>query len=70
MVADNKGYYVMQVIKQNQIIISLPQTISTLTNTIGEVSDRRVSLTENEEATLLLLVKSWLEKEVENGTSN
>lgn len=66
MVTSNDGYSIRQEINNNQIIISLPQTIQTLNNTVGAISyERRLALTETEEASLLMMVKTMLEKEVD-----
>ena len=66
MVTNSDGYSIRQEINNNQIIISLPQTMRTLNNTVKSVSyERRLALTETEEASLLMMVKTMLEKEVE-----
>ena len=68
MATNSDGYSIRQEINNNQIIISLPQTIRTLNNTVESVSyERRLALTETEEASLLMMVKTMLEKEVEDG---
>lgn len=56
------GYYVMQVVQENKIIIGLPQTMQTIGNTIDKISDRRLALTDEEEASLLLTVRRLLEQ--------
>ncbi len=55
------GYFIEQYPKRNMIIIGLPQTNGSLTNTITQLSGRRTNLTSEEEAQILLLVKAWLE---------
>ena len=67
MVTNSDGYSIRQEINNNQIIIRLPQTMRTLNNTVESVSyERRLALTETEEASLLMMVKTMLEKEVEH----
>ena len=66
MVTNSDGYSIRQEINNNQIIISLPQTMRTLNNTVESVSyERRLALTETEETSLLMMVKTMLEKEVD-----
>ena len=71
MVTNSDGYSIRQEINNNQIIINLPQTMRTLNNTVESVSyERRLALTETEEASLLMMVKTMLENEVDNGTAD
>ena len=58
------GYAINQYPKKNYIVITLPQRWDTLTNTFVPVSDRRIALTDTEEAALLVAVKAMFE----NGT--
>lgn len=55
----NSGYTLYQT--GNQIIICLPQTWDSLTNTVTPVSGRKKWLTDEEEAALLSIVKRMLE---------
>ena len=55
------GYTIVQYPTKNRIIITLPQTLGTLTNTVTEVSNRRNKLTDEEEATLLAAVRIMFE---------
>lgn len=49
----NNGYLLIYYKNRNQIVISLPQTSKTLTNTLEPVVDRRVDVEEKELAILL-----------------
>lgn len=55
------GYSIMQYVTRNQIVITLPQTVDTLTNTVAPIADRRKVLTDLEEAALLTAVKAMFE---------
>ena len=55
------GYTIMQFPLENKIVISLPQTVSTLTNTVTPVVNRRKIITDNEEAALLVAIKGMFE---------
>lgn len=63
------GYTVYQYAKTNRIIISLPQTETTVINTIMPISNRRLELTDTEQMCLLLFVKALFEgdKQSEEG---
>lgn len=49
----SNGYFIIYYKKRNQIVIGLPQTSKTLTNTLEPVVDRRVDVEEKELAILL-----------------
>lgn len=55
------GYSIMQYVTRNQIVITLPQTLDTLTNTVAPIADRRKVLTDVEEAAILTAVKAMFE---------
>ena len=55
------GYTITQYTTKNKIIITLPQTLWTITNTVTQVSNRRNKLTDAEEAALLVAVKAMFE---------
>lgn len=55
------GYTIIQEPQKNRIVISLPQTLQTTQSTIGEVTDRRIELRQEEEAALLVAVKAMFE---------
>lgn len=57
------GYSLEYLPKRNQIIITLPQTWTTITNTVSMVSNRRTHITESEEAAILAVAKAIIEKE-------
>ena len=52
------GYAIEQYPKRNEIVISLPQTIKTCTNTVGVIADRKDSLSNVEQTIILTIVKS------------
>ena len=58
----SEGYMLVYEPISNSIIITLPQTIETLTNTVSEIVDRRVDISSEEEATILNVVKAIMEK--------
>lgn len=60
-----EGYYLDYDRKNNRIIITLPQTLSTLTNTLAMVTNRRTYLTQSEETIILMTVKAIIEREEE-----
>ena len=55
------GYSLSYIPKRNQIVINLPQTMTTLSNTVTKISNRRISLTETEEAAILSVVRAIME---------
>ena len=55
------GYSLEYIPRQNRIIINLPQTMTTLSNTVTMISNRRISLTEAEEAAILSVVRAIME---------
>ena len=55
------GYSITQYAARNQIVITLPQTMDTLTTTVTPIADRRKELTDLEEAALLTAVKAMFE---------
>lgn len=58
-------YSIRQEIQKNRIVITLPQTGQTLATTAQPVSHRRTALSEEEEATILGIVKRMYEQEGE-----
>ena len=62
------GYAIMYEKNRNRIIISLPQTMKTATNTVSEVRVRKTEFTETELAAILFAVKTVAEhpEEAEN----
>ena len=57
----SEGYSIMQEVKKNRIVINLPQTWQSVTGTTVSMSGRRKTLTEEEEAALLHIVKAMYE---------
>lgn len=55
------NYSINQYPTRNEIVITLPQSWDTMTNTLVPVSDRRSALTDAEETALLLVVKAMVE---------
>ena len=60
------GYSLTYYPKRNTIEIVMPQTLTTLTNTVSMISNRKTVLTEAEEAVILSVVKAIVENEKEN----
>ena len=56
-------YSIEQHIQQNQIIVTLPQTIETITNTTIPFSYRKTKLTDAELAVILLSVMGMYKEE-------
>ena len=56
------GYSLTYFPKRNTIEIVMPQTMTTLTNTVAMVSNRKTVLTEGEEAVILSVVKAIVER--------
>ena len=54
-------YTIEQYINENKIVITLPQTLYTITNTITPMTQRRVELSNNELAAILVAVKAMYE---------
>ena len=62
MIVSN-GYSIEEFLNKNQIVINLPQTQSTLMNTVTPITGRRTRLTGTELATILEVVKAMYEAE-------
>ena len=56
------GYAITYEKNMNRIIISLPQTMGTVTNTVSEVCERKTDFTETELAAILFAVKTVAEQ--------
>ena len=63
MLASN-GYSIIYYKNRNQIVISLPQTSKTLTNTLEPVVNRRVDVEEKELAILLNVTRTIFLNEI------
>ncbi len=64
MIVDS-WYSIRQEIRQNRIVITLPQTGQTLVTTAQPISYRRIELSAEEEAIILGIVKRMYEQEGE-----
>ena len=56
------GYSLTYIPSRNTIEIVMPQTMTTLTNTVTMISNRRTTLTEAEEIAILSVVKAIVER--------
>ena len=66
MIVSTDGYAIEYHRKSNQIIITMPQTMQTLTNTVSIVRNRKVNFTDADLAILLELTR-YLCEGVDNG---
>lgn len=57
------GYSLTYEPKNNRIIIIMPQTMSTISNTVSMITNRRTNITSEEETMILLFIKAIMEKE-------
>ena len=62
---ESEGYFLNYERKNNRIVIMLPQTLETLTNTTSMVTNRRTHLTQSEETIILMTVKAIMERKEE-----
>lgn len=53
-----EGYSIQEYPKQNKIVICLPQTMETCTNTVEEIRERKDVLSDIEQSIILTIVKS------------
>ena len=58
------GYTIEYYPKSNRIEIVMPQTVTTITNTVAMISNRRTDITELELTAILVAVKAMLERPV------
>ena len=56
-------YTIEQYINENKIVITLPQTLHTIVDTITPMTQRRAELSNNELAAILVAVKAMYEIE-------
>lgn len=59
------GYCLFYDKNKNRIVIHLPQTMNTLTNTFEAVKDRKMDLNESEQILILNTVKAVFERRSE-----
>ena len=57
------GYSLTFEPKRNRIVITMPQTIITTSNTVSMITNRRTNITSEEEIMILLFIKAIMEKE-------
>ena len=60
------GYTLTYDKKNNRIVITLPQTIHTINNTVSMITNRKIDLTEGEETLILTTVKAVMEMRENN----
>ena len=58
----SNGYSLTYFPQRNTIEIVMPQTMTTLTNTVAMISNRKTVLTEAEERAILSVVKAIVER--------
>ena len=61
------GYTIEYHQKANRLEIILPQTVRTISNTVGMVTNRRIAITPEEEAAILAVVKAIFERDEYDG---
>lgn len=62
---ESEGYVLTYERANNRIVIQLPQTLETITNTVSMVRNRRTYLTSSEESIILQTVKAIMERREE-----
>ena len=62
----SEGYSLTYFPQRNTIEIVMPQTMTTFTNTVAMVSNRKTVLTEGEEAVILSVVKAIVERRTDD----
>lgn len=65
MIIDEEGYSIVYHKNRNQIIINLPQTWETLSNTVTPISNRNSDLSDAKQAVILSVVKKLMESDYE-----
>ena len=58
MLTNRDGYSLIYYKSRNQIVIGLPQTLGSLTNTINLVADRKIDVEEKDLAILLAVTQA------------
>lgn len=59
----SEGYTAEYYRSQNRIVVTLPQTMETMTNTVTSISDRKTTVTDDELSVILTVVKKMMEVE-------
>ena len=62
MMIVSDGYSAEYYPQSNQIVITLPQTVKTINNTIQMVTDRKMDITDDDLALIMSLVKYICER--------
>ena len=65
MIINEEGYSIVYRKNKNQIIINLPQTWETLSNTVTPISNRNSDLSDAKQAVILSVVKKLMESDYE-----
>lgn len=63
MIVSQDGYAVEHYKNRNQIVITMPQTVETLTNTTSVVRNRKIDFTDTDLAILLELTRYLCERQ-------
>ena len=66
MILSKDGYALQYEPRKNRIIITMPQTVYTLTDTVNPVVDRRTDVPEENLAVLLAVARMLFQKETKN----
>lgn len=59
---ESDGYFLIYDKNKNRIVILLPQTTKTSTNTIDAVTDRKIDINADEQSIILNMVKAVFER--------
>ena len=62
---ESEGYFLNYERQNNRIVIMLPQTLATLTNTVSMATNRRTHLSQSEEMIILQTIKAIMERKEE-----
>ena len=62
---ESEGYFLNYERQNNRIVIMLPQTLATLTNTVSMATNIRTHLSQSEEMIILQTVKAIMERKEE-----
>lgn len=62
---EGDGYFLVYDKEKNRIVILLPQTMKTTTNTLDAVTDRKIDINGSEQSLILNVVKAVFERRSE-----
>ena len=68
MIISKDGYSIEYYPRRNQIVITMPQTLQTLTNTVSMVTNRKTHFNPSELSAILAVVRAIVEVEHESKT--